>query len=622
MIEQQSNLFLRDDTILSAWNSQLAEAARTPLLSRLFLQRRDELLPRFAKSYVQLRALPRRTRRALQRRLARSCELTHIARERMHRPDGRALQHKLAWSLAGAALLLALGQGVQAATITVNTTNADINIGDGKCSLSEAIINANDTITGQPIADCGVGNPAGADTIQLSAGTHTISTPYSNAALPPITSQITIEGNNAKIARKRTAPPATVIVTTSSGDLILKNVTVTGGYYLDGGGVFNAGSLTLDNSTISGNQAFAGGGIFNTGTLTIENNSKITKNTAFYYGGGIADSGGTTTLENSTISSNTAKSLNSTTAVAGGGMITASSNVTITDSIITGNKAGNTTKNTVTFGAGVANGTGSSLTIQNSTVASHTATAFYYASGGGISNRGTLTVNNSTIEKGQATFGAGIYNGSGASSYVGNSTISQNLAKTKPLFYAFGGGLDNEGGTLVVVNSTISGNKADTGGGINNFSGGSYLTNTTITKNNAKFYGGGVFNLGLLALGETLISGNKIPVSGFGPEVSNLGSTYANYFNLFGANGSSGASGVTIGATDIVPAAGVTTTKVLSPTLKHNVGPSAVNPTKTHALVTGSPAIDAAPCIVATDQRGVPRPVGAACDIGAFEGPP
>jgi len=217
MIEQQSDLFQRDDTILSAWNSQVADAARTPLLSWLFAQRRDELFLRFAKSYVQLRALPRHTRRALQRRLARSRELTHIARERMHRPDGRALQHKLAWSLAGAALLLALGQGVQAATITVNTTNADINIGDGKCSLSEAIINANDTITGQPIADCGVGNPAGADTIQLSAGTHTISTPYSNAALPPITSQITIEGNNAKIARKRTAPPATVIVTTSSG---------------------------------------------------------------------------------------------------------------------------------------------------------------------------------------------------------------------------------------------------------------------------------------------------------------------------------------------------------------------------------------------------------------------
>jgi hypothetical protein len=45
-------------------------------------------------------------------------------------------------------------------------------------------------------------------------------------------------------------------------------------------------------------------------------------------------------------------------------------------------------------------------------------------------------------------------------------------------------------------------------------------------------------------------------------------------------------------------------------------------PTKTHALVKGSPAIDAAPVdsdCPAVDQRGVARPQGAGCDIGAFE---
>ncbi len=43
-------------------------------------------------------------------------------------------------------------------------------------------------------------------------------------------------------------------------------------------------------------------------------------------------------------------------------------------------------------------------------------------------------------------------------------------------------------------------------------------------------------------------------------------------------------------------------------------------PTKTHALLAGSPAIDAATdCGVTTDQRYVARPQGAACDIGAFE---
>ena len=55
------------------------------------------------------------------------------------------------------------------------------------------------------------------------------------------------------------------------------------------------------------------------------------------------------------------------------------------------------------------------------------------------------------------------------------------------------------------------------------------------------------------------------------------------------------------------------------------LGPLADNggETKTHALLPGSPAIDAGndgTCL-ATDQRGIPRPQGAACDIGAFESP-
>ena len=44
-------------------------------------------------------------------------------------------------------------------------------------------------------------------------------------------------------------------------------------------------------------------------------------------------------------------------------------------------------------------------------------------------------------------------------------------------------------------------------------------------------------------------------------------------------------------------------------------------PTRTHAFLSTSPAIDqgaSAACPV-TDQRGVDRPVGAGCDIGAFE---
>jgi hypothetical protein len=55
-----------------------------------------------------------------------------------------------------------------------------------------------------------------------------------------------------------------------------------------------------------------------------------------------------------------------------------------------------------------------------------------------------------------------------------------------------------------------------------------------------------------------------------------------------------------------------------------NLGPLQNNgdSTFTHALLPGSDAIDAGDCssgTVTTDQRGVARPQGAACDIGAFE---
>jgi hypothetical protein len=54
-----------------------------------------------------------------------------------------------------------------------------------------------------------------------------------------------------------------------------------------------------------------------------------------------------------------------------------------------------------------------------------------------------------------------------------------------------------------------------------------------------------------------------------------------------------------------------------------NLGPLADNggATQTHALLSGSPAIDAGDnsTCPATDQRGVARPQGSACDIGAYE---
>jgi hypothetical protein len=297
-----------DRTIAAAWDTQLNEADNTPWLADTLTECGGELFARFAACYAELRALPRSARRALQRQLARSGELAAVLPEYLQR-GGRRLQHRMAWSLAGAALLLALGQGVAtAATITVTTNNPNI-AADGQCSLIEAIVNANNDAATH--ADCAAGS--GADTIVLPAnGNVTLSNanvtlygiPF---GLPLITSRITIEGNGATIARQGDAPAFGLIAVTgfrTPGDLTLQSVTLNGGSSRIGGGVSNFGTLSIKNSIISGN---TGGGVRNDGTLTVEN-STIANNTANFSGGGLSNFG-TTTIVNSTISGNAARLL-------------------------------------------------------------------------------------------------------------------------------------------------------------------------------------------------------------------------------------------------------------------------------------------------------------------------
>jgi hypothetical protein len=158
----QAYLPLVDQAIVAAWDSQVAAAAEAPWLAETLATESAELFPQFADAYAQLRNLPRGARRALQRQLAHSGEFS-IPEE---------WRQKLAGSLAGTALLLALGQGTtHAFDITVATNKPKINAADGLCSLIEAIENANDTATGAVHPDCATGDPAGPDKIILPAAT-------------------------------------------------------------------------------------------------------------------------------------------------------------------------------------------------------------------------------------------------------------------------------------------------------------------------------------------------------------------------------------------------------------------------------------------------------------------
>jgi hypothetical protein len=177
-----------------------------------------------------------------------------------------------------------------------------------------------------------------------------------------------------------------------------------------------------------------------------------------------------------------------------------------------------------------------------------------------------------------------------------------------------------------MTNSTISGNS---GGGVGCRDGSGTITNSTLTRN----VGGGVVNScdqGTGSLTRSVIAGNTGRPGG--AEVFNdNGSITATSFNVLGyrrlTNGQA-FENFTPGPTDITATSNGTDptalVNILNPTLANNGGP-----TRTHALVGGSPAIDTVTdgtCPPpARDQRGVTRPQdgdndGAAiCDTGAFE---
>jgi hypothetical protein len=291
---------------------------------------------------------------------------------------------------------------------------------------------------------------------------------------------------------------------------------------------------------------------------------------------------------------------------AGGGGIYNVGTLTLANCVVSGNTATNG------GGGGVAS-YGGTLTIVHSTLSGNEA----LFSGGGVVSTGNLTIANSTITGNTALNSGGgvgtLISATPTNTTLTNSTISGNTAEN------VGGGVANFGSSFTLTNSTISGNTATySGGGVANFGGGGLtLSNSTISGNAAASVGGGVYNSGSLTLAQTLVSGNTA-VAGSGPEIFHfiLSTVSANQVNLFGQDNTSGVSGFTPGPTDIVPAAGVVLSQILNPTLAFNGGP-----THTHDLVVGSPAVDAvaAGSCPATDQRGLVRPSGAACDIGAVE---
>jgi len=254
----------------------------------------------------------------------------------------------------------------------------------------------------------------------------------------------------------------------------------------------------------------------------------------------------------------------------GSGICTSHANLTLNDSTLSGNSG-------ASEGGGIFSEYGS-VTLNNTTLSGNSATE-----GGGIQSfHSTVTLTNSTLSGNHASDAGGGIEVLSGSVTLNSSTLSTNTAN-------FGGGIWANATSITLTNSTFSGNSAGLqGGGVNSFSGGGVtLNNSTLTANTAGSSGGGISRTGdpaAVVVINSIVAGN----SGGDIDVTLTASSSG---NIIGVDPQLGG-------------------------LANNGGP-----TQTRLPLTGSPAIDAIACTnaPATDQRGIARPQGVQCDIGAVE---
>lgn len=253
--------------------------------------------------------------------------------------------------------------------------------------------------------------------------------------------------------------------------------------------------------------------------------------------------------------------------------------------------------------------------------------------GGNILSAGTLTLRDVWVANGSA------YSGGGVANVSGTLTIDRSLVAGNGAPYGGGdsGGIENFGvpgstgppatpdlpGHLVVNDSTVTGNHARLVGGIfswNDDTNTLVVSNSTIAGNMtmdepggpARDSGGGLgVGQGTEVVRNSIVADN-VQIKDGVTTSTNCGPIASGGITSLGHNIDSGSDCHFSGVGDLSDA-----DPLLGP-LRDNGGP-----TQTLALRPGSPALDRIPSTgadcAATDQRGVPRPQGPACDIGAFE---
>lgn len=429
--------------------------------------------------------------------------------------------------------------------------------------------------------------------------------------------QITLNGGNG----------TRLFYVEADGNLTLSRLTLTRGFSPgDGGAIANYGTLNIDRSTIQNSNATgSGGAIVSYGPLNITA-STFTGNSAANAGAIFPRfPGATTIIVDSSLRANHATSpvdgwggailawdganvimyggtIEDNSARAGGGIHNrfANSTITLTDVVVSGNLATDTVLKSDVNGGGLFNSAGR-MYIYNSVISGNDAAWV----GGGLYNAGTVTIDGSVF-----TGNTALADGGGLAN-VGTATI------TGALFHNNSSG-DNSGlsnrGTVTIQNATFSGNVVQEDGVLGNY-GAATIQNTTFS-DNIDISGQSGASTIVHASQQSLRLKNvvlKLFAGGFGGvncSVSNLTGDVpiaSDGFNL----------------SDDISCAPYFTKAGDKNNTDPQLGPLADNggSSRTHLPLPDSPLIDGGQCIagISADQRGVARPQGAACDIGAVE---
>lgn len=444
-----------------------------------------------------------------------------------------------------------------------------------------------------------------ASSLDLQSGRH-ISGPTDETGAPLVT--------------LRAAPGATGLIGIKDGvDAKLSNLVlagVRGG--TNGGAIHNLGALQVVNLLITDNEASYGAAIYNNlfGELSVVN-SRFAENhaTGVGAGGAIYNNGGKVTIEGSAFQANSS-------ATSGGAL--ANSSTAFAGTAYTGDvyvRATEFTSNTARAGGAIHNAVDSSLTVVESAFSSNATPSGASLTGGAIVNNGTALVGESEFNLNTAGAGGAIYLSNTGALRIYASTFAHNSATSN-------GGALFVNGVLDVTNSTFWGNRSQRGGAIiisSHEVASARIAFSTISGNSAttmpgasgQVHGGGIAYSRPLELRGSIVAGNTVAAGAAGgPDLYQSGATAtfdSGGYNLIGDPADSGVFG---------PNNLLNQDPLLGP-LQDNGGP-----TRTLALLPGSPAKDQAPqsqCLDATsaplvtDQRGATRPSGTHCDVGAFE---